>query len=260
MGVRIKGKTLIGRFYPSLISGLQLWLDASDPSTLYQDSAATTPAVSDGDPVGCWKDKSGNAYHVIQTDGTNKPTLRTASLNGRNVLDFDGTNDFLNGGDILDMGTNNLSYYAVCKFDTILSDLSIVVGKSKSAGVQGRYEILKDNNYLYSWFHDVFELNAGAEFNSTNWVVISCVITRGNGLNKIYSLSNLIASISSGPTQNSDTSFPFLVGANSDNSGVPWVQNAHDGRISEILFFNRAITDSEKAKIDSYLSAKWGIT
>ena len=34
------------KFYPNFISGLQLWLDASDSTTLFQDSAATTPALA----------------------------------------------------------------------------------------------------------------------------------------------------------------------------------------------------------------------
>lgn len=34
------------------------WLDASDPSVLFQDSAGTTPVTALGDPVGLWLDKS----------------------------------------------------------------------------------------------------------------------------------------------------------------------------------------------------------
>lgn len=246
-------------FTPASISGLQLWLDASDSSTLFQNSNGTTAAAADGDPVGYWADKSGNGRNVIQTDGTGKPALRTSALNGKSVLSFDGTNDYLNGGDILDMGTNNLTYYAVCKFNQINNDVSIVVGKSISADSRGRYEIIKESATLISLFQDISVDNAASAFNSTSWVVLSCVITRGNGLNKFFSLSNLIASASTGSTQNNNVFYPFLVGADSNPQGVPWTQNCLDGRISEILFYNRAITNTEKTQIDSYLSAKWGI-
>jgi len=36
------------------------WYEPRDISTLFQDSAATTPVIADGDPVGLMLDKSGN--------------------------------------------------------------------------------------------------------------------------------------------------------------------------------------------------------
>ena len=51
MAVIIKGLTQLGRSVPQYASDLQLWLDASDSTTLFQDSAATTLAVNDGDAV-----------------------------------------------------------------------------------------------------------------------------------------------------------------------------------------------------------------
>lgn len=82
-------------FSPGLLPGLQLWLDANDSATLFQDSAGSTPALSDGDPIGRWADKSGNARHATQSDGTKKLALRTALQNGLNVSQFDGVNDYL---------------------------------------------------------------------------------------------------------------------------------------------------------------------
>lgn len=73
-----------------------LWLDASDASTLFQDSALTTPAVADADPVGGWFNKStGAATHATQATGTKRGSLKTAIINGLNVVRFDGTDDFL---------------------------------------------------------------------------------------------------------------------------------------------------------------------
>lgn len=82
-------------FTPTSIAGLQLWLDASDSTTLFADSAGSTPATADGDPVGRWSDKSGNSNHTIQADGTKKPLLKSAILNGKSIIRNDGVNDFL---------------------------------------------------------------------------------------------------------------------------------------------------------------------
>lgn len=72
-----------------------LWLDASDASTLYQSNGGAA-AAADGDPVGCWLDKSGNARHLTQTSGTNKPLLKLSVKNSRNGVQFNGTSAYLN--------------------------------------------------------------------------------------------------------------------------------------------------------------------
>jgi len=87
--------TYVAVFSPSDVSGLTLWLDASDSAKLYTDTGCTTPASSDGNAVKCWKDKSSNAYNM--TEGTNPPLVKNSIQNSKNVVRFDGTNDRLDG-------------------------------------------------------------------------------------------------------------------------------------------------------------------
>lgn len=68
------------------------WYDPSDLTTMWQDSAGTTPAVVD-QPVGRILDKSGNANHLGQATADRRPILRQAG--DLYYLDFDGTNDAL---------------------------------------------------------------------------------------------------------------------------------------------------------------------
>ncbi len=72
------------------LPSLQVWLDASRISTLFQDSAGTTPVTANNDPVGKMLDLSGNNRHVVQATTAAKPTYKTNILNGRSVLGFDG--------------------------------------------------------------------------------------------------------------------------------------------------------------------------
>lgn len=49
-------------------------------------------------PVGCWRDYSGNGNHAIQATAANQPTLQNGTgdtLNGHPMLRWDGSNDFL---------------------------------------------------------------------------------------------------------------------------------------------------------------------
>lgn len=50
------------------------WFDPSDFSTLYQDSAGTTPVTAAGQSVGLIRDKSGRGNHATAA-GTKRPTL-----------------------------------------------------------------------------------------------------------------------------------------------------------------------------------------
>lgn len=81
---------LSSAFSPTDITGLVAWYDFSDITTLYQDSAKTTPVASDGDPIGYIVDKGPNGYDLLQATSTQKPTYKTAILNGKSVGSGDG--------------------------------------------------------------------------------------------------------------------------------------------------------------------------
>ena len=54
-------------FNPSDIDDLEIWLDSSDTSYLFQDAGKITAVTTNGDPVGCWADRSGNGYdHTVE--------------------------------------------------------------------------------------------------------------------------------------------------------------------------------------------------
>lgn len=52
-----------------------VWYDPSDLSTLFQDSAGTTPVTAVEQPVGRMLDKSGRGNHAYQTTSTSRPVL-----------------------------------------------------------------------------------------------------------------------------------------------------------------------------------------
>jgi hypothetical protein len=80
---------------PAGLPGLQLWLDAADSSTLFQDSAGTVAATDADDPVGRWADKSIQARHATQTTTANKPILQLNQLNGLPGVKGNGSSHYL---------------------------------------------------------------------------------------------------------------------------------------------------------------------
>ena len=69
-------------FSPLDISGLQLWLDASQ-----------IVGLNDGDPVGTWPDSSGNGRDFTQATGSSKPVYKTNIRGTLPAVLFDGVDD-----------------------------------------------------------------------------------------------------------------------------------------------------------------------
>jgi hypothetical protein len=82
------------------------WLDPSDFSTMWQDSAGTTPVTAVNDPVGRITDKSGNGVVFTQATSANRPLLKQDS-NGYYYLDFDGSNDYLGATANVNLSSTN---------------------------------------------------------------------------------------------------------------------------------------------------------
>jgi hypothetical protein len=68
-------------FNPKSISGLYLWLDGSNSSSVTLNSGN----------VSQWRDLSGGGRHFSQATGGAQPAYTSAGQNGQNCLTFDGS-------------------------------------------------------------------------------------------------------------------------------------------------------------------------
>lgn len=59
-----------------------VWYDPSDTTTLFQDSAGTTPVTASGQPVGLMLDKSGRGNHATQPTAASRPIYRRGDSRG----------------------------------------------------------------------------------------------------------------------------------------------------------------------------------
>lgn len=84
---------LANQFTPKAVANLTAWYDPSDLTTLFQDTAGTTPVTVDGDPVARVNDKSGNGYNLLQSNASKRPLYKTSG--GLKWLLFDGVDDIL---------------------------------------------------------------------------------------------------------------------------------------------------------------------
>lgn len=114
-------------------SSLAAWWDAHDVSTLWQDTGKTTPASADGDPVRVIADKGPNGYDLVAPSDAARGTLKLNIVNGRPVVRFNGTSQYMDAtipafsGSALTFG-----YSAIYRGAT--GDVSSLLGSWESTG------------------------------------------------------------------------------------------------------------------------------
>lgn len=86
------------------------WYDPSDLTTMFQDTAGTTPVTDVGQAVARINDKSGNGNHATQATLANRPTFQIE--NGCSYLQFDGSNDSLATSSIDFTATDNITVFS----------------------------------------------------------------------------------------------------------------------------------------------------
>lgn len=143
---RARESTPEREFTPELLfkSGEQgVWYDPSDLSTLFQDSAGTTPVTASEQPVGRMLDKSGRGNHASWPTASKRPLLQESG--GLYSLKFDGVDDSLSTAAIDFRGTDKLSIWTGV---TKLTDHMRLVAES-SAGNSGSFYLASGNDAGY---------------------------------------------------------------------------------------------------------------
>jgi hypothetical protein len=215
------------QFSPRQISGLGLWLDAADSST-----------VTGTSPITAWNDKSGAGRTVTITSG---PTYGTTSRGGNRTMSFN--NNTITTSIASAVGTGDFTlvavwYQSAAGTNTVLS-LGTVASSSQSLGFSG-------NKYNFYQFGDV---NESAYSTATpSWVVQ--IGTRIGSVKKVYINGNLGTTPSS---TSYDVSVTTVTIGKGDNFAI-------SGEIGEILIYTGTMSDTNRQLLESYLAQKWGLT
>ncbi len=230
-------------FLPTQISGIQLWLDSSDSGTLFQDTSGTIPVVNEGDPVGLWRDKSGNAKHATQSTNANRPLFKTSVQNSKNVLRFDGSNDGMAGSDT-GFSTTTSTVFVICK--------------SAIAGI---------DNYPFMFGTDAATQLVGLttynnQMQITQYGASTFVAFTTNAWNIIYftkSSNNWTMNLNGTSASTTMTTSTVLSG----NYGIGFNKSGNraffNGDIAEVILYNSVLSTSQIQQVQAYLNQKWGI-
>ena len=221
-------------FSPLDIAGLQLWLDFSDITTLFTDSAKTTPVTSDGDVIGAAADLSGNGNDTTQGTTANKPLHKTSIQNGLSVARFDGDNDELQLDSTI---TGSLSSVLVVLNVTNYSD-NVFVGHDASNMIRFQTNGLE---FRYSGDNDSVVIAIGA---FALWEAIhngTTLTPYKNG-----------AAISAPIANTGDLNLSFIGARDAGAS-------SYLGDIAEILVYDSALSAPNRTLIETFLDNKWAV-
>ena len=110
-GIFDPAQSVSAAWTPADLTSLVAWYDPSDLTTLFQDSAGTTPVTAAGQPVGLILDKSGNGHHASQSTSTARPLFQIDG-SGKHYLAFDGVDDYLSTAAIDLTGTDKVTGFS----------------------------------------------------------------------------------------------------------------------------------------------------
>ena len=225
---------------PSQNANLSLWLKADAGITLDVNGKVQT-----------WTDLSLNAFPLTQSVITKRPGLLPVSLNNLPSLSFNGT-EFLNGGDILDIGTSSRSMFVVGKIGATNQTL---YAKSVAALANNRYGLLKDAAQTALIYQENVSNHIYSTYNTNNHALYSIVSSRIVNKNRFEVNNVLLGQVAISSSYNMNSTYRFLIGAynNAADNGELLFLN---GNISEMVFINSA-DSSEVLKAEYYLRYKY---
>lgn len=228
-----------GAFSPLYVSGLKLWLDFSDASTLFTDTARTTPVSADGDLVAGVADKSGNGYHATSAY---KPYYYTGVKNGLSALQFAYAN--LITGSFQSFASKRGAIFVVYKprFSTASFLAATFNGTSPNYAM---YSALSGSK---SFFYDGSQRDSSVFDVADAWYV-KTIHRDGDTTAKYRRNKTQIDAVTVGNVQ--PAANPLYVGAAT-------VGNNFAKLMGEILVYDN-ISAADVLRVESYLYDKWAI-
>ena len=250
---------------PTSISGLDVWLDGSDATTLFQDVAGTTPVTATGNPVALWKDKSGNGNHATAWAGPNSaPTYTASALGGKSALTFNGSQGLSNGTYAWPTGVEVLAVVSAKIWSSangyrfILSSMpatynaGIALTGGANDGWNGNEVLAYGNNWDSTPTPSTPRVNAPYGTLSDGQAAILDVSLLS------YVVQIALNGKALKPTFQSINNEVFP--KNGYNvAGKEDRDQAWQGNIAELLIFNRKLTAGEANDVGFYLQEKYGI-
>jgi len=210
--------------------------------------------TSSSSNVSQWDDQSGNGNDATQTTSSDQPSISNVVRNYNPGVYFDGTNENMGMTDLINSTNTSLAVFAVGTNETGGDTWhAMVFGQSDGSWASGGYGLcaLNAGNTDFGCWVNGYNTN----FVSTTWSNQPAAILEGQ-----YDGSNVEFFINS-DSKGTD-SYSGQVGDNGSTylGGGPATSYNHKGYISEVVIYDNSLSSTNRARINSYLAIKYGIT
>ena len=244
------------------VSGYKLWLDATDATSI----------TASGGAVSQWNDKSGNASNFTQGTGANQPTTGTRTINSKNVIDFDGSTDWMSVPSSTGLfkylhSSTGATTFVVGIVDDSAENAKVIFGTSDFGSAQTgaiiqatsaeKTEIAivrGEGGASTALAFDVNTLTTGAAFYLVN-KFDGGNATAGNRIKEslnggAFAGANTLTNAASSSNSTGD----LTLGA-TGNAKI----SSLNGAIGEVIFYEGILSDANIDLVEAYLTAKWGL-
>lgn len=224
------------------VSGLSLWLRA--------DAGIT----QGGGRVSAWADQSSGGNSVSQSFSAYQPSLVSDSGNGKSAIRFGTGNNAMKSAGRAISGATAFTCLAVVKYNSqslpTTDQYIFWNGNDTSNSGYGLY--IDTTGYLTAnWADYSGYLSDSGPINPGQWYVISA--RWSSNQHKLW-----INGVSAGTSSKSGSNFTagaFAVGNRATSTN--YNGDGFNGDIQEVVIYNRALSDTEKAGVESYLSQRY---
>jgi len=237
---------------PRDISGLSVWYDASDWSTI----------TLNGSAVSQWGDKSGNGLHASQSTANNQPTYAANRRNGLAVVTFDGVNDSLVTSSFADGWTAFTSFSVFNATTSIGIGLQILWTRSTD---RQRAVVIQASSGASVPFSIRGHLNSagGSDYDTAAFGVFNSFYYMTNRWDGTTFSKPTAFTARTNKTDRANTQTGGFTASNVANT-VLRIGNRSDGtrgfigHIGELLVYSAALSAADRDKVEDYLKTKWG--
>lgn len=238
-------------------SNLMSWFDASDPNSF----------TLSGNSIVTWKDKGPVQADLWQSSSDNRPTLSQNTLNGRSVVTFDGTNDYILNRSSTVAYDRPFATFALIRPTAVTTSLSCVIFSGSGNGPAGssdaHFYFIEAGDHSY-WTGEKSIHATTTKPSQNTWHLVytgmnaSGVVTmRVNQVNQALTFSSLAYdNLDAAPTATTTRRYnnPIM-----GRHPAPNNSSFFPGNIAEILIYNKAMTSQEILDVENYLKTKWGV-
>lgn len=246
-----------GSVSPTNFSGLFLWLDANDTTTIITGSV---------NAVSTWSDKSGGGRNFTQATAGSRPTYQTSSFNSRPSINFDGNSDFLTYSSVTSyskftvfavfnvqnnatmqtqdifnkvyfyaLGVNDFPFRGIAAAPTVVGLAVQVDGGGDFTGDKTATSSAAPNtNYIFTSYHD--QINLITTLNGVTGQTIPSTVTL------------------------SSTAAPYAIGRAGAENGGGAGSSYYKGNMAELIMYTSSLSLSQQSDIRRYLGNKWGVS